>query len=226
MARILIVDDDRNIADGLAQLVTLEGYEAIVAYDGQTGFDQFQSNDVDLLILDIMMPHVDGYELCKRIRTLDTLVPVIMLSAKSEEIDKVVGLEIGADDFVSKPFGSREIIARIRARLRKSTPSSKDQSFSLSDLMVDSTSYRACRTDQVIELTSRDVKVLRLFYEKQGQVLSRDDIYDCGWGRHLVFNSRVVDQYISQLRKRIEINSQQPQIIKTVHAIGYRYEAF
>ncbi|MEZ5472397.1 MAG: response regulator transcription factor [Marinicella sp.] len=224
--KILIVEDDINIADGLAQLMELEGYQSTIAHDGKSGLDYYQQGQFDLLIIDIMMPVMDGYELCKAIRKQDNETAIIMLSAKNAEIDKVVGLELGADDFISKPFGAREVIARIHAIMRRGQAKSKanDSQFSLSDLTIDVAAQRAFRHKEVIELSSRDIKILQLFHQHQGQVINRNMISDFAWGHDYLFNSRAIDQHIFQLRKRIELNPQEPQIIKTIHGEGYRYE--
>lgn len=223
---ILIVEDDINIADGLAQLMNLEGYQTQIAHDGQSGLQKYQQGQFDLLIIDIMMPVMDGYELCKTIRKTDSDTAIIMLSAKNAEIDKVVGLELGADDFISKPFGAREVIARIHAIMRRGQAKSitNDAQFSLSDLTIDVAAQRAFRDKEVIELSSRDIKILQLFHQHQGQVINRNMISDHAWGHDYLFNSRAIDQHIFQLRKRIEQNPQEPKIIKTVHGEGYRYE--
>ena len=223
MLNILIVEDDINIANGLAQLMQLEGYQATTANDGQAGLSLYRQNKYDLLIIDIMMPVMDGYELCKTIRVKDPNTPVIMLSAKNAEIDKVVGLELGADDFISKPFGAREIIARIHAVLRRGPVKvANENRFTLADLSIDSAAQRAYRDDQVIELSSRDIKILQLFKQHIGQVVNRNMIADFAWGRDCFFNSRAIDQHIFQLRKRIEQDPQNPLIIQTIHGEGYR----
>lgn len=225
MLKILIVEDDVNIADGLAQLMQLEGFQSATAYDGQSGLETYKQADFDLLIIDIMMPVMDGYELCKTIRQSDKQTPIIMLSAKNAEIDKVVGLELGADDFISKPFGAREIIARINAIMRRGhiKPKPEDR-FNLNDLTIDVAAQRAFRAADVIELSSRDIKILLLFHQKKGQVISRNLIADFAWGHDYLFNSRAIDQHMFQLRKRIEIDPKKPCIIKTVHGEGYRYD--
>lgn len=226
MFNILIVEDDVHIADGLAQLMELEGYQTTTAHDGKAGLECYQQGQFDLLIIDIMMPVMDGYELCKTIRKIDDETAIIMLSAKNAEIDKVVGLELGADDFISKPFGAREVIARIHAVMRRGQTKSKQTTtqFTLDDLTIDVAAQRAFRNNDVIELSSRDIKILQLFHQHQGQVIDRNMISDFAWGHDYLFNSRAIDQHIFQLRKRIEENPQDPQIIKTVHGEGYRYE--
>lgn len=225
MLKILIIEDDINIASGLVQLMQLEGYQARAVHDGQQGLDVYKNEPFDLLIVDIMMPVMDGYELCKSIRKTDQDTPIIFLSAKSDEIDKVVGLELGADDFISKPFGAREVIARIHAIMRRQNPQNKTtEEFKLADLKVSPTANRAYRDDQTIELSSRDIKILLLFKQHLGQVITRDMISDTAWGHDYLFNSRAIDQHIFQLRKRIEIDPQNPLIIQTVHGEGFRYE--
>ncbi len=225
MYNILIVEDDVNIASGLVQLMHLEGYQARAVNNGQKGFDAYTEEKFDLLIIDIMMPVLDGYGLCKAIRKIDHNIPIIFLSAKSDEIDKVVGLELGADDFISKPFGVREVIARIHAIMRRKGPIvDQDIEFTLLDLTIVPNANRAYRGEKVIELSSRDIKILKLFQKNIGKIITRDMISDYAWGHDYLFNSRAIDQHIFQLRKRIEIDPQNPQIIQTVHGEGYRYE--
>ncbi len=225
MLKILIVEDDINIASGLVQLMQLEGYNANAVHDGKQGLEAYNQGSFDLLIIDIMMPIMDGYELCKTIRKKDQSTPIIFLSAKNDEIDKVVGLELGADDFISKPFGAREVIARIHAIMRRKEPVVKKESeFELADLTVVTNANRAYRGDKTIELSSRDIKILQLFHKNKGTIITRDMISDYAWGHDYLFNSRAIDQHIFQLRKRIEINPQDPKIIQTVHGEGFRYE--
>lgn len=225
MLNILIVEDDINIASGLVQLMQLEGYMANAVYDGKQGLEAYKQGTFDLIIIDIMMPVMDGYELCKSIRKKDNDTPIIFLSAKNDEIDKVVGLELGADDFISKPFGAREVVARIHAIMRRKLPTEKnDCEFDLVDLKINTNANRAFRGDKIIELSSRDIKILQLFFNNKGAVITRDMISDYAWGHDYLFNSRAIDQHIFQLRKRIEVNPQEPQIIKTVHGEGFRYE--
>jgi len=225
MYNILIVEDDINIASGLVQLMQLEGYNANAVHDGNQGLEAYNQGSFDLLIIDIMMPIMDGYELCKTIRKKDQSTPIIFLSAKNDEIDKVVGLELGADDFISKPFGAREVIARIHAIMRRKEPVVKKESeFELADLTVVTNANRAYRGDKTIELSSRDIQILQLFYSNKGAIITRDMISDYAWGHDYLFNSRAIDQHIFQLRKRIEINPQDPKIIQTVHGEGFRYE--
>jgi len=226
--KVLIAEDDDHIREGLAEVLEGEGYQTLSARDGNEALDVFFREKPDFVCLDIMMPGVDGYEVCRRIRRDDETVPVIFISAKSEEIDKVVGLELGADDFIMKPFGVREVIARIRAVTRRcmaaKAPSNRPSTFTMGDLEVFPAELRARRGDMVIDLSLRDVKILDLLHRRQGEVIDRDTFFDECWGLDHVPNSRTLDQHISQLRKRIELDPKRPAIIRTVHAVGYRYE--
>ncbi len=227
--RVLVAEDDDFTRKGLVEILEMEGYVVVEAGDGRTAIDLFAAESPELVCLDIMMPHVDGYEVCRRIRAMGSDVPIIFISAKGEEIDTVVGLEMGADDFIVKPFGVREVVARIRAVTRRclagKTPNSKhDQSFTMADLAVMPLELRARRTDQVIDLSLRDVKILELLHRMKGQAVDRNTIFNECWGLDYFPSSRSLDQHISTLRKRIEIDAADPQIITTVHGVGYRFD--
>ncbi len=225
--KVLVVEDDRLTREGLAEMLTGEGYEVSLASDGEAALDQFEMNEPDFICLDVMMPHLSGYEVCRRIRQQNSGIPIIFISAKSEEIDKVVGLELGADDFIVKPFGVKEVMARIRAVTRRCLANAnQDQNATLlmGDLEVRPAELRAVRGDQRIDLSLRDIQLLKLFYERRGEAVDRRVIFETCWGLKHLQNSRTLDQHISQLRKRIEVDPKQPQIIKTVHGVGYRFE--
>lgn len=226
--KVLIAEDDEHTRNGLAAILEAEGYEVVAARDGREALDLFARHAPDFVCLDIMMPLVNGYDVCRRIRQANPGVPVVFISAKSEEIDKVIGLELGADDFIVKPFGVKEVVARIRAVTRRSLaarpPEEQPASFRLADLEVFPAELRARRGGQAIELSLRDVKLLDLFARNQGKVVDRNTLFNVGWGIHYLPNSRTLDQHISQLRKRIEPDPRNPTIIRTVHGVGYRYE--
>ncbi len=227
--KILIAEDDKFIREGIEEILNSEGYGTIVASDGQEAIKLFETQRPDFVLLDIMMPNIDGYEVCRRIRKTDEQIPVIFISAKSEEIDKVIGLELGADDFIVKPFGTREVIARIRAITRRCLAREQQSSeapkqITLKDLTVSPTELRAQRGDAVIELSLRDINILSLLYKMKGSVVNRDTIFNECWGRDYLPNSRTLDQHISKLRKQIEIDPKDPQIVKTVHGVGYRFD--
>lgn len=224
--RVLIAEDDLHIRNGLVEILRAEGYETIAARDGDEAWRLFSEGAPDFVCLDIMMPGTDGYEVCRRIRRIDEDVPIIFLSARSEEIDKVLGLELGADDFIMKPFGVREVVARIRAVTRRARRSrgGPRKTLRMADLEVVPEELRASRGEQTIELGLRDVKILQLLYERKGTVVDRDTFFDRCWGLDHAPNSRTLDQHISQLRKRIEVDPKEPKIIRTVYGAGYRFE--
>jgi DNA-binding response OmpR family regulator len=226
--KVLIAEDDPHIREGLADVLAREGYEIVVARDGNETLDKFAAEKPDFICLDIMMPLADGYEVCREIRRRDDRVPIIFISAKSEEIDRIVGLELGADDFIIKPFGVREVVARIRAVTRRCiaarTPQSAAGPFTMRNIEVFPAELRARREHEVIDLSLRDVCILSLLYERRGAVVDRNTFFDKCWGFDYMPNSRTLDQQISQLRKRIERDPQNPLIIQTVHGVGYRFE--
>lgn len=226
--KVLIAEDDSYICRGLQDLLQQEGYDTVAASDGEQALVLFAELNPDFVLLDIMMPKRDGYTVCREIRRYDEQTPVIFISAKSEEIDRVIGLELGADDFIIKPFGTKEVIARIRAvtrrcLLRAADPAAQN-SFNMGDLTIFPAQLRARRGDQQIELSLRDTKILQLLFQRCGQVVSRDELYDRCWGRRYLPNSRTLDQHISKLRKTIELDPRRPVIIQTVHGSGYRYD--
>jgi DNA-binding response OmpR family regulator len=226
--KVLIAEDDDHIREGLAEVLEGEGYNTLSARDGNEALEAFKREKPDFVCLDIMMPGVDGYEVCKQIRRENPTVPIIFISAKSEEIDKVLGLELGADDFIMKPFGVREVIARIRAVTRRcmaaQEPRKRPAPFKMQDLEVLPAELRARRADQVIDLSLRDVKILELLHRRKGEVVDRNTFFDECWGIDYMPNSRTLDQHISQLRKRIERDPKNSTIICTVHGVGYRYD--
>ncbi|QTN27240.1 response regulator transcription factor [Rhodoferax sp. AJA081-3] len=227
--KILIAEDDQHIGDGLCAVVEAEGYTPVLARDGEQALQLFHAHAPQLILLDIMMPKRDGYAVCREIRRVDTQVPVIFISAKSEEIDRVVGLELGADDYIVKPFGVREVIARIRAVTRRTLAQRPAQELSpeslrLGDLEVFPTQLRARRGEQQMDLSLRDVKILQCLFEQRGQVVDRDTLFNTCWGREYFPNSRTLDQHISKLRKLVERDAKHPEIICTVHGVGYRFD--
>ena len=226
--KVLIAEDDLNIRAGLEEVLQDEGYETVVAENGTQALALYHSESPDFLCLDIMMPGIDGYEVCRQVRRADPDVPIVFISAKSEEIDKVVGLELGADDFILKPFGVREVLARIRAVTRRCLARERvgaDQKpLRMGDLEIMPAELRARRGEQVVDLSLRDVKILQLLHRMAGQVVDRNTLFNECWGLAHVANSRTLDQHVSQLRKRIERDPKQPRIIRTVHGVGYRYE--
>jgi DNA-binding response OmpR family regulator len=239
---ILVAEDDTNLRNGLVDLFESEGYEITPACNGEEALELFSRGRFDMVILDIMMPVKSGYDVCREIRSIDEEVPIIMLTAKGEEIDKVVGLQLGADDYVTKPFGVFELLARITAVLRRSkraremqgrsvgrapgSPTGGDapDCFSFGPAEIDVRRFRGRLGDRVFDLSAREIKLLRFFLDHAGQVLSRDQLLNVGWGVGYFGTTRTLDQHIAQLRKKIEPNPKEPRVITTVHTIGYRYE--
>jgi two-component system, OmpR family, alkaline phosphatase synthesis response regulator PhoP len=221
--KILLADDDPIMLDTLHACVAAEGFDIVTASDGEEAFAQWNRHRPDLLCLDIMMPKLDGYEVCRRVRAIDPRVPILFLSAKSEEIDIVVGFQLGADDFIRKPFGKHELIARIRAALRRgNSVTEKSRSFTMADLTVWPSELRAERAGVNIELSPRETSILALLHERAGQVVDRDTILNKCWGLDYFPESRTLDQHIAKLRKRIETNPDRA-LIETVRGVGYRF---
>lgn len=224
--KILIAEDDLNIRQGLEKALSREGYTIIVAENGLVALEKYQTEQPDFIILDIMMPELDGYTVCRDIRKHNEHIPIVFLSAKDEEIDRVVGLELGADDYISKPFGIHEVRARIKTiarRCLRETNEQEGQSFLFGDLTIHPNQLCACRGELRIDLTLREVKILHCLYHNKNQVVTRDMLFNQAWGYEHIPNSRTLDQHISKLRRLIEHDSNNPKLIKTVHGLGYRY---
>jgi DNA-binding response OmpR family regulator len=228
--RVLIAEDDVNLRQGLIDLLEGEGYEVFPAGDGRQALDRFRQEGPDLVLLDVMMPEMSGYDVCREIRKHDSQTPIIMLTAKGEEIDKVVGLELGADDYVTKPFGLHELRARISAVLRRSqnnqqtSANNVPEQFLIGQALVDRKTYQVTIGDQSHSLTSREIKLLEIFQARPREVLSRDDLLNAAWGIDYFGTTRTLDQHVAQLRKKIEPNPSSPQFLLTVHGVGYKYQ--
>ncbi len=224
--KILIAEDDFHTRDGLAEVMREEGYEVVTASCGRTALRLFETHNPDCVCLDIMMPEQSGFEVCRKIRDQSPNIPILFISAKSEEVDRLVGFELGADDFISKPFSVREVIARIRAVTRRTMGSqpSPPKPFQMGALEVLPAQLRAKRGEQVIELSLRDVKILELLHARSGQVVDRQTLFNKAWGEKYLPNSRTLDQHISQLRKRVELDPKNPKLVQTVHGVGYRFD--
>lgn len=226
---ILVAEDDVNIRTGLTDILESEGYKVTPAENGLEAVDLFEPNRFDIILLDIMMPGKSGYDVCREIRTKDENVPVIILTAKSEEIDKVVGLQLGADDYITKPFGVHELLARIAAVLRRAsrgkptTSTEKQDTFTFGAWSVNPKNYKITKAGASIDITDRELNILKLFYNHPNEVLSRDTMLNEIWGIDYFGTTRTLDQHIAQLRKKIEDNPSEPSTITTVHGVGYRY---
>jgi len=227
--KVLIAEDDEGIRQGLKEVLESEGYTVIEAADGEEAVQRFDAAEPELALLDIMMPKKNGYDVCRELLAKRPTLPVIFISAKSEEIDRVVGLELGADDFISKPFGVREVIARMRAvtrRIIKARPSDRKdpEVVKVGHLEVFPQELRAKKGDEVIDLSLRDVRILLLLQREKGRVVTREMLFNECWDMQYLPNSHTIDQHISKLRKRVEADAANPTLILTVHGVGYRIE--
>lgn len=220
---ILLAEDDPLTLDALAACIEDEGFRTLSAANGKQALELWAQHRPQLLCLDIMMPGVDGFEVCRRVRAADPSVPILFLSAKNEEADVVVGLGLGADDFIRKPFTRAEVIARIRAALRRVAVDS-GRVFRMKDLVVRPDALAAERNGTTIELTHREVSMLELLHRHAGKPVSRDAFFDACWGLDYFPDSRTLDQHVLMLRKKIEVDPAKPEIIETVRGTGYRFK--
>lgn len=226
---ILIAEDDPNIRQGLTDALESEGYAITSAHNGTTALALARQTKFDLILLDVMMPELSGYDVCRSLRTQDTQTPILMLTAKGEEIDKVVGLELGADDYITKPFGLRELLARISAALRRAnttdaqTTSNLEHPFSFGSASIDPKRMQLTLNQQTTSITPRELKLLTTFHQHPDEALSRDLLLNAGWGIDYLGTTRTLDQHIAQLRKKIEPDPAHPQTLITVHGHGYRF---
>ena len=225
--KVLVAEDDDFIREGLTDILEGEGYDVVAAVNGLEATVKFTEEKPDFVCLDIMMPEKNGYDVCREIRNHNTEIPIIFLSAKSEEIDKVIGLELGADDYIVKPFGVKEVIARIRAVTRRCLKNNEESglSFTMQDIEVFPETLTVKRDGETKEVSLRDITILKFFNKNAGRVQSRNQIFRECWGMNYCENTRALDQKISQLRKIIEKDPQSPEIIKTVHGAGYIYNS-
>jgi len=233
-AKILIAEDDTNIRLGLTATLESEGYAVVAATDGVQALRLFAQEKFALVILDVMMPKKSGYDVCRELRASDERVPVLFLTAKGEEIDKVVGLKLGADDYMAKPFGVHELLARVEALLRRSRLSGKESAPSKPELPtvfgfgaaeIDRRKFTATIGTEVLALTARELKLIEVFASHPGDVLTRDALLNAVWGVDYFGTTRTLDQHVAQLRKKVEANAEAPTTIVTVHGVGYRYDA-
>ena len=225
--KILVVEDDRHILLGLEEVLKSDGFEVAVCTRGDQALEAVEKSHPALIVLDVMLPGMSGYDVCKELRRRKISTPVLMLTAKSQEIDKVVGLELGADDYVTKPFGVRELLARIHALLRrleteKAQISESTSPFQIGPAVIDPKTFQLRRGETKEELTAKELKLLQLFYAHPGEVLSRDRLLNEVWGYHYYGTTRTLDQVIVQLRKKLGDNGGEPRHLLTVHGVGYK----
>jgi len=224
MALVLIVEDEADMADVLKDNLELEGYAVLCARNGIEGLDLALQKNPDCVILDVMLPGKNGFEVCRELRAREFVRPIIMLTAKSQESDKVRGLELGADDYVTKPFGLQELMARVRVVLRRPVPLSTPVVLKIGHVEVNLKNWRLKRGCQEIPLTTHEAKLLELLGQSPGKVFSRDEILNAVWGLDAYPSNRTVDNFIVKLRKKIEPCPQQPCHLITVHGSGYKLE--
>jgi DNA-binding response OmpR family regulator len=227
--RILVVEDDPYIRIGLVEALASKGYEMTECRDGGQVIDVVRQQKPDLVVLDIMLPRKSGYDICRELRQAGNSVPILMLTAKGHEADKVIGLELGADDYVTKPFGVRELIARVHALLRRGqlarlAADKLPDHLHFGDVQIDVPALRGKRDDAAFELTPRELSVLALLYRERGNAVSRDRIFNEIWGIEYYGTTRTLDQVIVKLRQKIELEPSEPRHLLTVHGLGYRLE--
>lgn len=227
--KVLVVDDEQSIVTLLKYNIEQAGYQVIVAYDGVQALEKVNEEKPDLVVLDVMLPEKDGIEVCKTIRSDKNQVPILMLTAKDDEFDRVLGLELGADDYMTKPFSPREVVARVKAILRRvgqveNKNLDEDEDIILGAIRIRPDFFEVYRNDKLLELTPKEFELLLYLIERQGRVITREHMLNSVWNYEFAGDSRIVDVHISHLRDKLEENPKQPQFIKTVRGLGYKLE--
>lgn len=226
MAKILVVEDEPNMQIGLRDNLEFESFEVTVARDGQEGLNELLNHTFDLVLLDVMMPKMSGFDVCKAARKEGVKTPIIFLTAKGEEIDKVLGLELGADDYITKPFSIRELVARVKAVLRRTEGTSDEKEgpkeLEIGRLKVDFTRYEASSNGEEVKMSHKEFEVLLYLYKHKNEIVSRYQLLEDVWGYEATPTTRTVDNFILKLRQKIEENPNDPKFILTVHGAGYK----
>jgi len=223
MYKILIVEDEPNMRMGIKDNLEFEGYQVDVADNGTDGLDKIRTNQYNLVLLDVMLPQMSGFDVCKTVRQEGNKVPIILLTAKGEEIDKVLGLELGADDYVTKPFSLRELLARIKAVLRRGAGINVDHSeVKIGKLKIDFSGYKASENKSPVQLSHKEFELLHYLWSKKNSTVNRDELLSNIWGYDENPTTRTVDNFILKIRQKIENDPNHPQIILTVHGLGYK----
>jgi DNA-binding response OmpR family regulator len=224
MAKILIVEDEPNMVAGLRDNFEFEGYQVLTAPDGVAGLERALSESPDLVILDVMMPRMSGLDVCKQLKAKKPSMPIIMLTARGQEVDKVVGLELGADDYVTKPFSIRELLARVKAVLRRAgTLPKQGEKFAFGEVEVNLRNCQVSRKGKSLEFSSKEFELLKYFLNHPGETLSRDRLLEDVWGYDRFPTTRTVDAHIVRLRQKVEPKPDDPRFILTVHGTGYKF---
>ena len=229
--KVLVVDDEQSIVTLLKYNLETAGYIVDVAYDGEEALKKVKEVKPELIVLDVMLPKKDGIEVCKTIRSDKNLVPILMLTAKDDEFDRVLGLELGADDYMTKPFSPREVVARVKAILRRSQIANEvvkddveDEDIVIDNIRIRPEFFEVYRDDTLLELTPKEFELLLYLIERQGRVITREHMLNSVWNYEFAGDSRIVDGHISHLRDKLEENPKQPKLIKTVRGLGYKLE--
>lgn len=224
MKRILIIEDDPAILLGLKESLVEENFEVLTASDGEEGYQKGKKENIDLIILDLVLPSKNGIEICKDLRAHEISIPILMLTSKREEIDKVLGLEIGADDYVTKPFSIRELIARIKALLRRQVEFKKElEDYSFGDISIDFKRQEVFKGSSKIEISTTEIGILKYFIQFEGEVVTRHQLLDDVWGYENYPTTRTVDNFILNIRKKIEDDPSHPKHLLTIHKSGYKF---
>ena len=224
MPRLLVIEDDPAILTGLVDLLEREEFEILTARDGAAGLKVGLKEEIDLIVLDVLLPKIDGFEVCRRLRADNVTIPILMLTAKTQEADKVMGLERGADDYVTKPFGVAELVARVKALLRRSTGSDGVETFAFSDTQVDFATRRVKRSGREVTLTARQFDLLHYLIRNRGRVITREELLRRVWGYDDPPITRTVDAHVAALRNRLEARPARPKHFLGVRSVGYRFQ--
>ncbi|PNP90218.1 DNA-binding response regulator [Listeria newyorkensis] len=233
LTKILVVDDESSIVTLLQFNIEKAGFDVVTAEDGRTGYELALSEKPDLIVLDLMLPEMDGIEVCKQLRQDKVETPILMLTAKDDELDKIIGLELGADDYLTKPFSPREVVARIKAILRRSAGKAtdvepeelpKEKALQVGELKILTESYEVYLQDELLDLTPKEFELLLYLANHRGKVFSRDQLLDAVWNYDYIGETRIVDVHVSHLRDKIEADTKQPRYIKTIRGFGYKME--
>ena len=224
MKKILIIEDEKDLVTGLKFNLEARDYKVAAAYDGEAGYRKALDDHPDLVILDLMLPKLNGFEVCKRLKKEVPEIPIIMLTAKSQESEVVTGLELGADDYITKPFSVLELVARIKTVLRRIQPrSSATEVYKFGDLEINFKRYIARKKGKSLKLSPREYEILHYFVKKRGEIISRDELLNQIWGYDSFPNTRTVDAHMAKLRQKIEDEPEEPKFIITVHGLGYKF---
>jgi two-component system alkaline phosphatase synthesis response regulator PhoP len=221
--RILVIEDEAALRLALSDRLRSEGYEVETAADGEQGWERARQGGFDLIVLDVMLPGRSGFDLCRDLRREGVATPILMLTARGEVLDRVLGLKLGADDYLVKPFETAELLARIEALLRRAQPDTEGGTFAFGDVRVDFKRVEVTKGGEPVELSALEFRLLRYFVEHRGEVLSRDRLLDEVWGYSAEVYSRTVDQHVATLRRKIESDPRRPRHVVTVHGLGYRF---